>query len=140
MHGTLLRISRYAWASPCSAVGLLLAIPMLAAGGSTRLTSGVLEITLYRSERKQRISFSAITFGHVVLVRDAKTLDTLRAHEFEHVKQYERWGLLFFLAYPASSFWQLLKGRNPYWFNYFEVQARERCSKQQPLSSSDDFF
>jgi hypothetical protein len=49
--------------------------------------------------------------------------------------QYERWGLLFFLAYPASSFAQLLRGRNPYWYNYFEIEARERCARLDgPLS------
>jgi hypothetical protein len=50
----------------------------------------------------------------------------VRAHEQAHVRQYERWGLFFFVAYPAASLWQLLRCRRPYLDNWFEVQARER--------------
>jgi hypothetical protein len=42
------------------------------------------------------------------------------------VRQYERWGLLFYPAYGLSSLWQLLRGRRPYWDNVFEVEARRR--------------
>jgi hypothetical protein len=40
------------------------------------------------------------------------------------VRQYERWGVVFFLAYPLSSLWQAARGRHYYWDNWFEVQAR----------------
>ena len=50
-------------------------------------------------------------------------------HERVHVEQYERWGPLFFLAYPLSSLWQILHGRSPYWDNHFEIQARQRSSE-----------
>ena len=94
-HGRLLTLLRYAWASPCSLVGVLLAAPILLLGGS------------------------------------AHTLCQLRAHEQEHVRQYERWGVVFFLAYPASSLIQLLRGRHPYWLNHFEVQARALCEQRR---------
>jgi dihydrofolate reductase len=121
----LIRIFRYAWASPCSLVGLLLAALALLLGGRAQVHGGVLEIALPGTER-MRQHLGAITFGHVVLGGSDSTLAHLRAHEFEHVKQYERWGLFFFLAYPASSLIQLLRGRPPYWSNHFEVQARAR--------------
>lgn len=126
-----MRTVRYAWAAPCTAVGLVLAAPVLLFGGTAKIHSGVIEIVLSKSEPKARVLFGAITFGHVVLGRTERLLVQLRAHELQHVRQYERWGVVFFLAYPASSLYQLLRGRNPYWFNYFEVQSRERCCQAE---------
>jgi hypothetical protein len=40
-----------------------------------------------------------------------------------HVRQYERWGVLFFPLYAASSLWQLARGRDPYRDNRFEREA-----------------
>ncbi len=116
---------RYLWAAPCTLVGLLLALAVLAAGGSLRRIDGVLEVALPRTLRRRRLA-GAITFGHVVLGSDSDTLAQLRAHEHVHVQQYERWGVLFFLAYPLASLWQWLRGRRPYWHNPFEVDARRR--------------
>ena len=39
--------------------------------------------------------------------------DALRAHERVHVAQAEHWGPLFFVAYAASSAWQLFSGGRP---------------------------
>jgi hypothetical protein len=129
----LLQIARYAWAAPCTVVGLLPAVLGLLLGGAARIRSGAIEVAFFRGERASRIPFGAITLGHVILGRSRQVLEELRSHEQEHVRQYERWGLLFFLAYPASSLYQLLRGRDPYWFNHFEVQCRERCAP--PLRS-----
>lgn len=127
----LLQIAQYAWAAPCTAVGLVLAIPLLLAGGRAAIHSGALEIAWSARQRRSRVGFGAITFGHVILGRSACVLELLRPHELQHVRQYERWGPLFFLAYPASSLYQLLRGRNPYWFNHFEVECRERCAPEK---------
>jgi hypothetical protein len=128
----LLQIARYAWVAPCTVVGLVLAVFALLIGGAARIRSGAIEVAFFLDERELRILFGAITLGHVILGRSPQMLDALRSHEQEHVRQYERWGLLFFLAYPASSLYQLLRGRDPYWFNYFEVQCRERCALSAP--------
>jgi hypothetical protein len=56
-------------------------------------------------------------------------LQRIGPHERVHVEQYERWSLLFFLAYGASSLLQLFRGRSVYWDNHFEVQARKRSSE-----------
>lgn len=117
----------YLWASPCSAVGLVLALLVLLLGGTASVYRGVLEVTLPRFMGGVLGRFGAITFGHVVIGRSAAMLGQTRAHEREHVRQYERWGPLFFIGYPLSSLVELLRGRNPYWSNYFERQARERC-------------
>jgi len=130
----MLRTFRYLWASPCSLVGLLLAGVILLCGGSARLVAGIVEVYFRTDPSSGRFSIRAITFGHVVLGVDGHTLERVRDHELEHVRQYELWGLFFFLAYPASSAWQWLRGRRPYWENHFEVQARERCVKRTNFS------
>jgi hypothetical protein len=117
---------RLLWAAPCSALGLALSLPMLMTGARIKCIQGVLEIAWPATapQAAQQLPFTAITFGHVVLGTAHTELARLRAHEHAHVRQYERWGLLFLLLYPASSLWQLLRGRKVYWDNGFEVQAR----------------
>lgn len=108
-----------------------------------RFRSGVIEAALPRTDRDPRLPYSAITFGHVVLGRSERDLDRLFTHELEHVRQYERWGLVFFLAYPISSLIQILGRRSPYWSNHFEVQARarsaqsDRCPVEEPIDAKD---
>jgi hypothetical protein len=118
----------YAWAAPCTAVGLCLALPALLSGARARLFDGVIEVALWPEGRvgtmARALPFTAITFGHAVVALTWQEQDRLRAHEREHVRQYERWGVVFFLAYPLSSLWQMVRGRHFYWDNRFEVQAR----------------
>lgn len=92
---------------------------------------GVLETALPKFMGSALGRFGAITFGHVVIGRSAAMLTQTRAHELQHVKQYERWGPLFFIAYPLSSLIELLRGRNPYWFNRFKREVRQRCVQTQ---------
>ena len=124
------RIARYVWAAPCTAVGLCLVAPAFLFGASARVVDGAIEVALSAFKSPNfllgALPFNAITFGHVVLLATSQTeLDRLRAHEQAHVRQYERWGVFFFVAYPAASLWQLLRCRRPYIDNWFEVQARE---------------
>jgi hypothetical protein len=121
------RIWRYAWAAPCTATGLLFAaLPLLCGFARARTVDGAIEIALRDASRlARRLPFNAITFGHCVLGLSHAELDRLRRHEHAHVRQYERWGLLFFLAYPLASLWCLLQGRRAYRDNRFEVEARE---------------
>jgi hypothetical protein len=124
------------WAAPCSAIGLFLASMMLALGGKAVLSRGAVEVT-YRQSRAScgklasGLRFRGIVFGHVILAVTAEELESIGPHERVHVAQYELWGPLFFVAYGLSSAWQWLNGRNAYWYNYFEIQARERSSVKQ---------
>ncbi len=107
------------WAAPASTVGLILS-PFFA---RRRVTRGVLLCEGASWPRRLGWRFRAIAFGHVVLSVDelgAATLD----HELVHVRQYERWGIGLWPAYLASSLWARLRGRNAYWDNHFEKQAR----------------
>jgi hypothetical protein len=125
-----LKLAKVLWASPCSVVGLALAAFPLAAGGKVRWSQGALEVTYRQGDAHcgrlaRALPFRGVVFGHVILAVTQEELVLVGAHERVHVAQYESWGALFFLAYGASSLWQLVAGRNPYWHNHFEVQARE---------------
>ena len=122
------RISRLIWAAPCSALGLLLASVVLLAGGRMRWVDGALECCLPQDSdlarwllRQQR--FAAITLGHLIVALQAEDLRRWHAHERVHVRQFERWGVLFLLVYPAASFWAWLRGEDAYLANCFEREA-----------------
>jgi hypothetical protein len=66
---------------------------------------------------------AAMTWGHVILGRTAATLDVCREHELVHVRQYERWGLLFIPTYLLCSAVIWLRGGDAYRDNPFERQA-----------------
>lgn len=124
----LLLICRWVWAAPCSAVGLVLGLMVLACGGQCRRVQHTLEFSRFASgipagSPWARLRWQGITFGHVILGTCQPTLQTIRSHEWVHVRQYERWGLFFFLAYAFSSLWALGQGRHPYLDNAFERAA-----------------
>lgn len=126
---TASRVVRLLWAAPCSLVGLVLAALVLLAGGRAGRHSGAL-LVAYRpndaacGRLARHLRYRAVTLGHVVIGVTRHDLHHSLAHELVHVRQYERWGLAFFLAYPAASLWSWLRGRRPYWDNPFEIEAR----------------
>lgn len=123
-----LRLARWAvrcWAAPNSLVGLLLWLVLLPAGAQARVVDGVIEVTALPQAPRRRWPFAAITLGHVIVATHASELQRLRMHEWEHVRQGERWGPLFLPAYLLAGGWQWLRGRHPYRDNPFEVQARQ---------------
>jgi hypothetical protein len=125
---------RYAWAAPATAVGLLGALAAVACGANAAIVDGVLEVSGGRLGRAAtrlpaELRFSAITFGHVVLGTDAALLECVRRHERAHVRQYERWGVLFFPLYAGASLLAWLNAQRPYWHNHFERQARREAGE-----------
>ena len=121
------RFARWAlwlWASPNTLIGLVLGLLLLPLGARFRRVDGVLEIAALRRLPRHRWPFAAITFGHVILGTHAQDLERLRAHELVHVRQCERWGPLFLPAYLLAGVWQWVRGRDAYWDNPFEVEAR----------------
>jgi hypothetical protein len=64
-----------------------------------------------------------MTFGHVVFGQSQAALDATRDHEHVHVRQYERWGIVFVPAYLAASAYLLVRGRDAYRENPFEIEA-----------------
>lgn len=132
---------RYLWALPATLVGLLLGMVALALGASPRLVHGAIEIAGGRIARCLRgvpvsCRFNAITLGHVIVGTDHALLALVRSHEHVHVRQYERWGVLFFAAYLASSCIALVRGRDPYFDNRFEREAFGQSHDVQPHRSA----
>ncbi len=123
-----------AWALPCSLLGVAFGLLVLALGGTCRREARSLEFVRFAGAAPasawwQRLPFVAITLGHVVIAVNQAAMQRLRQHEQVHVRQYERWGVLFFVAYPLASLWAGLRGQCPYRHNHFEVQA---CRAQPP--------
>ena len=119
---------RYLWALPATIVGLAVAMIAVGAGASVRCVDGAIEVGGGRVGRAiarlpPSIRFHAITLGHVIVGTGQRALESSRAHERVHVRQYERWGMLFFALYVGSSLAQWLCGRHPYFDNCFEREA-----------------
>jgi hypothetical protein len=119
---------RYLWPAPVSAVGVLLALGARVSGGRLAVREGVLEawggwlrpglVRIYPP-----MAIAAITLGHVVLARGEMELAVTRSHERVHVRQYERWGVLFPLLYLCASLAARLAGGDAYRDNRFEREA-----------------
>lgn len=125
-----MRLWRYLWALPVSALGGMLALLARVSGGSLHYVDGVLEASGGWPAIWLAHGFpycgpaAAITLGHVVLGISNEALSATRAHERVHVGQYERWGILFLLLYPLASALAWMRGGHPYLDNLFERQAR----------------
>ena len=123
-RGAFQRWALRVWAMPTSLVGVLLGLACLPFGAQARWVGGALEIAALKQAPQRRWPFAAITLGHVIVGTHAGELERLRAHEQVHVRQCERWGPLFLPAYVLAGVWQWARGRDAYWDNPFEVEAR----------------
>jgi hypothetical protein len=122
------RWSRYCVAAPCTALGLALVVVALPFGARMRVVDGALECCFPRDSAAavwfaRRQPFAAITLGHIIFALTARDLRHWHAHERVHVRQFEAWGPMLLLAYPAASAWAWLRGHDPYMGNFFEQQA-----------------
>lgn len=117
----------WVWVSPASVVGLVVGLVSLPFGGRVQRIGRTLEFwggpTAWLLRRGLPIPAAAMTLGHVILGRSRDDLATARAHEWVHVRQYERWGPLFIPVYLGLCLWQWLRGRHPYWDHPFERAA-----------------
>lgn len=114
------------WAFPWTLLGLGVGLLGLATGGWCRRRGRVVEFhgggVTWLLERAP-VRPSAMTLGHTVLGRTPEMLDRAREHELVHVRQYERWGLLFVPAYLLASLGVWLQGKHAYYDNPFEREA-----------------
>jgi hypothetical protein len=128
------RALAYTWASPTTVVGLLLVGLALATGARASVVDGVIEAhggrlaQFLRRGVPLRGGASAMTLGHVVVGRDAQALRRTRAHERAHVRQVERWGVMFIPAYLAASLAAAWRGGHYYRDNRFERHAARAAS------------
>ena len=122
---------RYVWAFPATIVGIMVSVIAVGTGATKHCIDGALEVAGGSVKRligllPGPLRFTAITLGHVIVGIDHDALRRARFHEHVHVRQYERWGVLFFPLYLASSLVQLLRSRHPYFDNCFEREAHVR--------------
>lgn len=73
----------------------------------------------------------AITLGRTILTWRALTAPEL-AHELEHVRQWERFGIAFPFAYLAESYRARRAGGRWYGDNRFEAAARRAAQDVEP--------
>lgn len=129
MKRVLRRAAAYLWASPVSIAALPAVALGTATGGRARVHQGVLEAGggLLKPILRRAVpgfEIGAITLGHVVLGATEDLLSECRAHERVHVRQYERWGILFPVLYLAASLLALARHGSAYADNTFERGAR----------------
>lgn len=130
-------VLRVLWASPWTALGLLLgSVGSLSGGGVARLDRGVgfwgKGVTWLLRHLPIVSGAAAVTFGHVVLAGTRQDLRACWGHECVHVRQYERWGPFMVPAYLLcyASLW--LAGKDPYMENPFEKEARGARGRGKP--------
>jgi hypothetical protein len=131
LAGALAGLTILLWALPLTLLGLLVALPVLCWRGRARivsipgtalLVSG--PVADFLLARHPFGAMSAMAIGHVV-IEDSRGLSMrILTHELEHVRQAAVWGVLFPFVYLGASLWALLRGRDAYWHNAFEIAAR----------------
>lgn len=136
---------RILWVAPVSLCALPLA-PLALWRAQWRIVNGVLEITSpalswflhgpwFRAMSGGE-GFAAATIGHVIVARNRACLDNCRVHEHVHVRQCERWGVLFPFAYVGAGLYAALRARRwsaYYWNNRFEREARAAETVATPM-------
>lgn len=127
------RLKRYVaifWASPYSAIGLVIGTIGLLTGGRMQRREGILEfhggftrwVVRHLPPGENTL---AMTLGHTVIGQTKASLDIAHPHEMVHVRQFERWGFLMGPAYLGASVYVWLRGKRAYLDNPFEVEAFE---------------
>ncbi len=140
-----LKIVAVIWTFPNTLLGLMIGSLGLITGGRCQLKRGCLEfhgglVAWGLSKLLGGSGAAAMTLGHTILGQSSKTLEMARDHEHVHVKQYERWGIFFIPAYLGSSIFLMLRGRDSYRENPFEIEAyskAEIASSTRPNTNSD---
>jgi len=126
---------RYCWVLPVSCIGILLLPFVIFSGGVVSIVGGVIEaeggiLPFLLSHHRPHHTIDALTIGHVIFGQSRESLTQCRSHEHVHVRQYERWGLLFPFLYVLSSVSALVRGMDPYRDNRFEREAF--CASTNP--------
>jgi len=140
VHSAPMRLMRHlvlllgiVWALPLTAVGLLLAAPVMLWRGQVHLVRSPGAPALLFSgpvadhllERHPFGAMCAMAIGHVVIAERSSLTRRILTHELAHVRQAACWGVLFPVVYLAASGWALARGQDAYWNNAFEIAARK---------------
>jgi hypothetical protein len=125
-------IFKYLWPLPMTAMGLAVAGLTRLTGGSSRVADGTVEawggFAAWLIERGLARKVACATIGHVIIGINEEYVARMRLHERVHVRQYEKWGILFIPLYLASSLIAWSQGRHYYRDNVFEREAYKQPS------------
>ncbi|RZI41869.1 hypothetical protein EGT07_17380 [Herbaspirillum sp. HC18] len=120
------------WAAPLTAFGLLFALPTVLYRGRIWFVHGPTFAILVQGPVADFMLthhpfgvMNAMAIGHVVVAMHEGLSARVLAHELAHVRQAAVWGIALPAAYLASSLWAILRGKDAYWHNHFEVAARK---------------
>lgn len=82
--------------------------------------SGLIKMTMDKGQ------FTAMTTGAAIVFKNIEGLQNrlLVKHELHHVKQGFKFGLVWPVVYYCASISAWLLGKDAYWDNYFEIEAR----------------
>ena len=132
-HAKMRSALRILWAAPWSLLGLLIGVLGLLSGGHVQRKHRTVEfwggcLPAILSIFPFYSGSPVATFGSVVVGRSDRYLDACRKHQMIHVRQYERWGLLFVPAYLACSLALWFRGKRPYYDNPFERSAFQQSA------------
>lgn len=122
---------KYLWALPITLFGLLVLLIVLPSRphiawlriGQTRALCAWGGWLSFWLSKHPLGPMRGVTLGHVVISCDARQLCLCGAHEFEHVRQTEQWGIILPFAYVLNGLWQWVRGKQFYRNNYFEERA-----------------
>lgn len=127
-----------AWAAPLTVFGLLVGLPVALARGHWQIVHGRAPAILVRGpladfllRRHPFGPMNAMAIGHVVIASGDGLSSRVLIHELAHVRQGAHWGILFPFAYLGSSLWALMRGKDAYWHNRFEIAARRAEKRGQ---------
>lgn len=109
------------WSLPTTLVGFLWCL--VCQPVKVRWRNGVVEMQV----KWLPMHAAGETMGRLVLytvVLDGTVYNKIQPHEMHHVKQNEKWGPLFGPAYGVACLVAMAEGKDFYFDNYFEVEAR----------------
>jgi hypothetical protein len=122
----VVKVLLIAWTFPNTVLGILIGGLGIVTGGKFQIIGGCLEFhggIIKSILSKNRIA--AMTLGHTIIGQTPEEMRIVRKHEQAHVRQYERWGPFFIPAYLLCSLYLIIRGREYYRNNPFEIEAYE---------------
>lgn len=137
----LVRLLLIVWTIPNTLIGIGVGLLGILSGGGVQLKSGCLEFyggLITKVLKRNRIA--AMTLGHTIIGLSSHELGIVRKHEQVHVRQYERWGPFFIPAYLLCSAYLIMRGKEYYRNNPFEVEAYEvddPANKRRDIRNND---
>jgi hypothetical protein len=132
------RMACWLWPIPWTLLGLAIGIVGCISGGRIGWYNGTIVCWGPRLNRLLQCvpisgGASAITLGHTILARSESDMVRTHDHELVHVRQYQRWGILFVPAYFIASLWLWYSGQDCYRENPFEKEAFQEDSTRIKL-------